>query len=417
MFLGKGTYGSVVEENGKAIKKFKSRNTMMKELFYLSFFKDCPNICQIIDYNCTDKTITMEKYECNLCELSKKIPFSKRVELITSIVKQVLIALKQMHTRGIIHGDLILNNVFCNYNERNNEVQCYVGDFSLTTIFNFNRYDNATCYPPEDTYGTKFDIWCLGIMIYYFLTKKYPKTKYDNKCEFLNPYDIMMNFKCKSSTLKYMRLFLDLSEEKRFGFNLIDPLSVNHFTLFNKILNESDSKDMEQIFYLTRGIIFYDCLQLNQNEKRKFIRYCEEQPNFIRLFSNLNFKLPFGSIKLPNVDTDEIMNKYNLKKAKLGKTIVIIYDDMFRVPKEITEESLVKILHSHLEFIKSKPSKVEYFIKMYVFIKKTNAFSIIACESWKKTVLRKFLEFTETDRFIQNIDEETKQYYMDLLNF
>ena len=59
-FLGKGSYGEVYDnDNGTVTKRYYSTGSFFKELFYMSFFKNCKNICQIKNYNSEKKIIIM----------------------------------------------------------------------------------------------------------------------------------------------------------------------------------------------------------------------------------------------------------------------------------------------------------------------------------------------------------------------
>lgn len=181
MHLGKGTYGSVVVSRyckDHAIKSFVRTDFkfFLRELWYLSLFKDIPNICQIVSYDLGRREFTMIRYETNLHKLMNRLPYETRYSLTDEIIIQTSKALSFLHSRGIAHNDISESNIFCNYNYSNNKIECYLGDFSLTSV----NDDYKSHDKPEYLYydrdieasNTESDVWSLGITVFYFLSKK-----------------------------------------------------------------------------------------------------------------------------------------------------------------------------------------------------------------------------------------------------
>lgn len=97
---------------------------------------------------------------------------------ITQWTKDILQALKYLHTNDIIHRDIKLENIMIN---QNNKAILLDMDFC---IFSFDSYyTSAQCGTPyymapeafkKQAYTTKYDMWSLGVLIYNCLTDRYP---------------------------------------------------------------------------------------------------------------------------------------------------------------------------------------------------------------------------------------------------
>jgi len=111
--------------------------------------------------------------------LNSKVGFSERKAF--RIVEQLANAINSLHQHGISHHDLKPDNILINTKTR----KVKIIDFGLSIAFDFKdpfvRHPSGTplFLPPEtledlphDPRGT--DVWSLGIILYFMLTKKYP---------------------------------------------------------------------------------------------------------------------------------------------------------------------------------------------------------------------------------------------------
>jgi serine/threonine protein kinase len=206
MHLGKGSYGSVVVSrycNNHAVKNFVQTDFkfFVRELWFLSLFKDVPNICQLVSYDIEKIEITMIRYQTNLHKLMKSLPYGTRFTLTDDIINQTSTALSYLHSRGIAHNDISESNIFCNYNYSTNKIECFLGDFSLTSVDDdYKSHDKPQyLYFDRDMEATnaESDVWSLGITIFYFLSKKIEWSQL--------PYDVTSTYDC----IDYTSLFPD----------------------------------------------------------------------------------------------------------------------------------------------------------------------------------------------------------------
>jgi serine/threonine protein kinase len=104
---------------------------------------------------------------------------SKLSESISKFLfKQLLDALKYMHTQGIIHRDVKLDNILIDIN---NTIK--ICDFGLSKIAEEDALYNTICGSPiympyemlsNQEYNYKVDIWALGIVLYELLYLSHP---------------------------------------------------------------------------------------------------------------------------------------------------------------------------------------------------------------------------------------------------
>ena len=251
--IGEGVYGSVKVDpvyKNKCIKTFENTKTFFKELFYLSLFKNQDRFCQIISYNAEKLEIKMRKYDMTLYELSFKLPFHKRIEIVDTIICQLLEGLSQMHAMGIVHYDLHSKNIFCNYNKKTEEVQCYIGDFSVSCVF-IDKKNNKNNIR-EELIDEKYDIWYLGLTMYSFLIKNYFDKNVENN-GYLNLFELLKD--CKNTTRTYLKHFLMVNKSERFGFNRTNPLSTKFSDLYHIL---KDDLDDNFAYLLSNIVLFYD---------------------------------------------------------------------------------------------------------------------------------------------------------------
>jgi len=283
--LGRGCYGDVTHNENEdfVTKQFITNNIFHKEIFYLSYFHGLPHICEIIDYDIDKMQIRMKKYDMDLYKLSKTIPFSKRLELINDIVVQLLLGLREINSRGIVHLDICLDNIFCNYDSENNKIKCFIGDFSITTVkdpYEDDIRDND--YPNNDEseiyekdLKTKFDIWCVWVIVHSFLTLELSLPKYTTTRSF-------DKLKSDFHLLSCDNLF------ERFGFELIDPLCEDYiFDQLKNYLPEDFSK------YIESNVL------LREDGKIKFNSFSFENINLIEIYKNLRKPIDFPEFEIP----------------------------------------------------------------------------------------------------------------------
>lgn len=153
----------------------------MKEYEVLNGLED-PNIIKAIGFYFGDSNhepaILLEYCESNLKKRVKKLSDKERISIIVSLCS----AMKKVHSVGIIHRDLKLENILL---DSNNNVK--LSDFGLCTMIKNEETLNRTqmagtlrFMSPEliqgrTDYDEKVDVYAFGVVVFIILTKgKYP---------------------------------------------------------------------------------------------------------------------------------------------------------------------------------------------------------------------------------------------------
>jgi len=192
--LGSGSYGIV----WLAVRKWDNKSYAVKEIDLADLGRkeqeecirevqvlaalDCPHIIKYYD-SFLDKGrlyIVMEyAVGGNLHSLVNKYKGDLPEDLIWKLFLQIVLSLRHMHSKKILHRDLKSLNVFLD--EANN---AKVGDFGvakvLSTQTNFARTIVGTPYylSPElcedKPYNEKSDVWAAGVVLYEMCTRRHP---------------------------------------------------------------------------------------------------------------------------------------------------------------------------------------------------------------------------------------------------
>lgn len=173
------TYGTVNLKRNEAEKVFNDEDDFKRECFFLNYCKNFPNICRIKNFDSKSKKIVMKRYNCDLLDLSEKLELHERIHLSQFILEKMLKVIQNLHYNGIIHCDIKMENIFCDYEEIEKNlkrIDFHLGDFSISRFeecnidYNYNGYMNPPEYNKKITKQT--DIWMLGATIINFITKK-----------------------------------------------------------------------------------------------------------------------------------------------------------------------------------------------------------------------------------------------------
>ena len=195
--LGKGAYGSVYKVRRKqdgeiyALKKVtmnklspKEKENSLNEIRILASISH-PNVVSYIDAFYDDSSnslcIVMEFVDDGDLEskINKHIKEKKRFpeQEIWHIFKNIVLGLKALHDKKILHRDLKSANIFMN---KKGAVK--IGDMNVSKIIKMGLLYTQTGTPyyasPEvwkdNPYDFKSDIWSLGCLLYEITTLKPP---------------------------------------------------------------------------------------------------------------------------------------------------------------------------------------------------------------------------------------------------
>ena len=215
--LGNGGYGKVYKfelENGDKVagkvidkEKYKGENIikkqqLLKDEINIQKSFNRPDIVKVIDYMEDEKYFFIFLEYCKNGSLQKLL--KKRGKLtereVACYMLQLIVALNNLHIHKIIHRDLKPDNLLLG-----NNMELKIGDFGLATLVDGKIKDDVgtiTYMAPEilkkEEYSFEADIWSLGVVMCYLLTKKNPF--YDQKTEILKK-NIIEGGLCLSSNL------------------------------------------------------------------------------------------------------------------------------------------------------------------------------------------------------------------------
>lgn len=193
--LGKGSYGKVVRvthlPSGKlfALKMVekKSLEDVVKTLreieigMSMSHQTTCKTHCFV--ENDESFYIIMDFIEgCNLLQFLKDYPevLLKNLRLLFKIIEHLLNAIEFLHSRGIVHCDIKLQNVMAQISEGSVQYIMLV-DFGLSSdVRNVSKFNGGTLQymAPEillgNSRGFGRDIWAFGVTLFALITGKFP---------------------------------------------------------------------------------------------------------------------------------------------------------------------------------------------------------------------------------------------------
>jgi len=194
-YLGKGQFGLVkiginLKTKAKVALKILTKSEistiegLKTEIDILRVSKHC-NVVQFLDYfeNSNYIFIVMEYIKGGtLDEYMKRVQWKISENIVKKMVKQITNGLYYLNQFGIIHRDLKLNNIMLNSSD-DEEVQIKIMDFGLSKILGPSEKAKESCgtlsyIAPEiilrKPYNSQVDIWSLGVLIYFILSKELP---------------------------------------------------------------------------------------------------------------------------------------------------------------------------------------------------------------------------------------------------
>ena len=292
-FLGKGTFGETyLAQKGndstlyaaKILDKKKMDSPSLKKYFdreieisqellhpnivhFYEKLQDETNYYLIIEY-CNGGTLTecIEKYK-NIY----KEPFN--IEIIQNFMRQIISAFCHIHSKGIIHRDVKLDNILLSYeNEKDKEnfdlMKANVkvidfgvarklnpGEYAFTTVGSpitmspllLKKYNKAGGFEKLQGYNEKADIWSLGTIFYQLLTGNYLFRGDDmkglmQKVEEGN-YVVPINKNFSKESINFLNCMLQYNPEDRTSVQ-----NLAQFDFIKKNVKDFTKPDFNQLF-------------------------------------------------------------------------------------------------------------------------------------------------------------------------
>lgn len=249
--ISNGSYGkiTILDECTilKSMQKFSKDNIYYKqniqEVVFLSSIKHANIIkAKKIYLTCDEIKLELERGETTLHDYINNIDRKNRMINFKYIFFQLIKVLFFLHKNKLIHGDIKPNNILLS----TTDMTIKLIDFGGICSFRLNNQHKPICTPsfcpPEgwkqlniNCLNTKFDVWSLGMTLYFFVCRKY-----------------LLDFK-DDGTIHYINEF-KWSFDKNYHHcidsikNIIDPYG---FKLLEKMLmyDPDDRISTDELYY------------------------------------------------------------------------------------------------------------------------------------------------------------------------
>lgn len=221
----------VVRKSNKMndVKTMKTETTIMKKL-------EDEHLLRMVELYETEDTIWMVLEFADGGDLMHGLAslpvYNERA--VANVFKQILLGVKYLHSEGIVHRDLKLDNILYSTPTNSDEaMQVKIADFGLSALTNVKRTSNNSqrlkstkfltemwgtieYFAPEvyeRKYGSQADIWALGCILFEMLTGELAFPHRENNLSFVDK--VMAKSQLKK---KPVRLF-----EQKAGWKDLSP--------------------------------------------------------------------------------------------------------------------------------------------------------------------------------------------------
>lgn len=160
--LGRGSYGIVKSDGDNAIKSFEYTSHMIQEYVGLKFINDSSfGIVETIGVDFNEKKITMKRCAMDLrnwINTNQKASESDKLR----ILRGALIGLCNLHTHGVIHGDLKPGNILVT-----KEGSSVLGDLGFVAPAHYSKcnYTAASYREKNVVHDVGHDLFSLSIIL------------------------------------------------------------------------------------------------------------------------------------------------------------------------------------------------------------------------------------------------------------
>jgi serine/threonine protein kinase len=171
--IGKGTYGKVFVQDGKAVKTFLNQCDGIREYVVTKLMEKSSHI--IKHYSTDFVTITMPLYDTSL---GKWLRLGTDTHQYDEIIKMIMTGICYLHFNGIVHADLKPDNILLNTKKvskknasrgikRGAITKLVIADLGISSVEKYAQVQNtAPLYQdPAKAYSFSHDIYSIGVII------------------------------------------------------------------------------------------------------------------------------------------------------------------------------------------------------------------------------------------------------------
>ncbi len=410
--IGGGTYGIVFLSLNKrtkekvaikAMKKLKKDNKTLNEdiLKEIEMLKtlDHQNIINIFEFYEGDYNFYIVTEYCqsgNLLDKINKTNLQISESITSVIIFQILSAINYCHQRNIIHRDLKPENIMLDNNTNSGYPYVKIIDFG-TSKFREKEFENELIGSPyymapeviEKKYNNKCDIWSIGIILYFIMTKKKPFTGFSLEEIFSSIKDDEIDLKSKylrnySGELKNLLVqLLKKKPEERIDAKeaLNHQWFINNKTKeklieltsdeMNNLLDNIKNYYPDNLLQQTSLIYLVNTNPNCENVKKAsslYIKIDKDNNGIIDLNEFVHGLKILYEEKGENIEEDFLINCFNrIDSNNNGK---IEYDEFIRAAinkKEFLSEKMMKDAFEHFDIDKSGSISLQDICKVFGF--------------------------------------------------
>lgn len=328
-----GSYGKITFNDTTAIKtmdKFNSTKTIYKkqnvqETIFLTTVRH-DNIIQLKDVTIDATTLVMEleRQTMTLSAFITTKSHNERMAKLKFIMFEIVTALHFLHKNKFIHGDIKPGNIVLN----NDATVVKLIDFGGICSFRLNPTHRPICTPsfcaPEgwpglnfNSVNCNFDVWSLGNLVYYYITKEY-----------------LFDFENDKSSLFEQNFKTIMPNKKSHPITKIKNIINNNLyeLMENMLVYDPNNRiSIENVF----NNKYFDDLRKDEPE---YVYYSSDfEITFLKTYDDANYKkreelIDYVRDILTKIDCLEylvlavwIMDKYvTLKKSKIGNGFKVL---------------------------------------------------------------------------------------------
>jgi len=161
-YLGKGSYGMVVVQDGSAVKKFKKLSHLVQEYAAMRYLENTGVTVRAEGINFRQKKLAMELYDNSLRKwIENRGDKLTRDEIMTAL-HDILEGLAVLHAKGLAHGDLKPGNILV----KSKPFGCVLGDLGFVSVARYSKCERtAPAYrDPVVKCATSHDMFSFGVI-------------------------------------------------------------------------------------------------------------------------------------------------------------------------------------------------------------------------------------------------------------